>query len=158
MMERELEYVYNFTSALANTSRTIAFRNTVELEKPASYEDVVAYYDCDQRPMFLNSADPRQFLEKWVYQYLRYPEEAVMNGIQGTVQVNFIVGKDGKIRDVNVTKGVDPLLDAEAVRVISASPKWRPGRLRGEKVNTSMTIPVEFRLAKKGEKKRFGIR
>ena len=158
MMEKELEYIYNFVLELANTDRSITFRNEPAPVKADNMDDVVAYFDCDYRPMFLNSADPRQFLEKWVYQYLRYPEEAVMNGIQGTVQVNFIVGKDGKIRDVNVTKGVDPLLDAEAVRVISASPKWRPGRLRGEKVNTSMTIPVEFRLAKKGEKKRFGIR
>ena len=158
MMEKELEYIYNFVLELANTDRSITFRNEPAPVKADNMDDVVAYFDCDYRPMFLNSADPRQFLEKWVYQYLRYPEEAVMNGIQGTVQVNFIVGKDGKIRDVNVTKSVDPLLDAEAVRVISASPKWRPGRLRGEKVNTSMTIPVEFRLAKKGEKKHFGIR
>ena len=158
MMERELEYVYNFTSALANTSRTIAFRNTVELEKPASYDDVVAYYDCDQRPMFLNSADPGQFLEKWVYQYLKYPRQAVEEGIQGTVHVNFIIDKDGKVTDVKVARSVDPLLDEEAVKVISASPKWRPGRLRGQKVRTSMTIPVEFRLEKKSVRPKFGIR
>lgn len=158
MMERELEYIYNFVLETANTDRDITFRNASEIEDSEKSEDVVAYYDCDYRPMFLNSADPRQFLEKWVYQYLRYPPEAVQDGIQGTVQVNFIIGKDGKVRDVKVSKSVDPLLDAEAVRVVSASPKWRPGRLRGEKVNTSMTIPVEFRLERKGEKRRFGIR
>ncbi len=158
MMERELEYIYGFVLEIANTDRNITFRDEPVVEKRQNSEDVVAYYDCDYRPMFLNSADPRQFLEKWVYQYLRYPEEAVLNGIQGTVQVNFIIDKDGKVRDVNVAKSVDPLLDAEAVRVVSASPKWRPGRLRGEKVNTSMTIPIEFRLEKKSERKRFGIR
>ena len=159
MMERELEYVYNFVLELANTDRDLAFRNEpVAEKKDRTSEGVVAYYDCDQRPMFLNSADPRQFLEKWVYQYLRYPPEAVENGIQGTVQVNFVIDKDGKVRDVKVAKSVDPLLDEEAVRVVSASPKWRPGRLRGEKVSTSMTIPVEFRLARKTDRKRFGIR
>lgn len=159
MMERELEYVYNFVLELANTDRDLAFRNEpVAEKKDRTSEGVVAYYDCDQRPMFLNSADPRQFLEKWVYQYLRYPPEAVENGIQGTVQVNFVIDKDGKVRDVKVAKSVDPLLDEEAVRVVSASPKWRPGRLRGEKVSTSMTIPVEFRLARKTERRRFGIR
>lgn len=159
MMERELEYVYNFVLELANTDRDLAFRNEpVEEKKDRTSEGVVAYYDCDQRPMFLNSADPRQFLEKWVYQYLRYPPEAVENGIQGTVQVNFVIDKDGKVRDVKVAKSVDPLLDEEAVRVVSASPKWRPGRLRGEKVSTSMTIPVEFRLARKTDRRRFGIR
>lgn len=157
MMERELEYVYNFVLELANTDREITFRNAPTQVRTQGAEDVVAYYDCDQRPMFLNSTDPRQFLEKWVYQYLRYPEEAVMNGIQGTVQVNFIIGKDGKVRDVSIAKSVDPSLDNEALRVVSASPKWRPGRLRGEKVATSMTVPVEFRLEKKTERRRFGI-
>ena len=157
MMERELEYVYNFVLELANTDREITFRNAPAQVRTQGAEDVVAYYDCDQRPMFLNSTDPRQFLEKWVYQYLRYPEEAVMNGIQGTVQVNFIIGKDGKVRDVSIAKSVDPSLDNEALRVVSASPKWRPGRLRGEKVATSMTVPVEFRLEKKTERRRFGI-
>ena len=157
MMERELEYVYNFVLELANTDREITFRNAPAQVRTQGAEDVVAYYDCDQRPMFLNSTDPRQFLEKWVYQYLRYPEEAVMNGIQGTVQVNFIIGKDGKVRDVSIAKSVDPSLDNEALRVVIASPKWRPGRLRGEKVATSMTVPVEFRLEKKTERRRFGI-
>ena len=157
MMERELEYVYNFVLELANTDREITFRNAPAQVRTQGTEDVVAYYDCDQRPMFLNSTDPRQFLEKWVYQYLRYPEEAVMNGIQGTVQVNFIIGKDGKVRDVSIAKSVDPSLDNEALRVVIASPKWRPGRLRGEKVATSMTVPVEFRLEKKTERRRFGI-
>lgn len=157
MMERELEYIYNFILELANTDRDITFRDEPVPEKKSGHEDVIPYYDCDQRPMFLNSSDPRQFMEKWVYQYLRYPEDAVMNGIQGTVQVNFIIDKDGKVRDVTVAKSVDPLLDNEALRVVSASPKWRPGRLRGEKVAVSMTIPVEFRLEKKTERRKFGI-
>ena len=72
--------------------------------------------------MFLNSADPRQFLEKWVYQYLKYPQEAVRDGIQGRVMVEFVINKDGKVSDVRVVKGVSPELDAEAVKVVSASP------------------------------------
>ena len=108
--------------------------------------------------MFLNSTDPRQFLEKWVYQYLKYPESAILEGIQGRVIVEFIIGTDGKVSDVRVTRGVSPELDAEAVKVVSASPKWRPGRLKGNKVRTSMTIPVEFRLERKGGKASFGIK
>ena len=123
MMERELEYIYGFVLELANTGRKIAFWKEEGKPSAEMSDDVVPYYDCDQRPMFLNSTDPRQFLEKWVYQYLRYPPEAVMNGIQGTVQVNFIIDKDGKVRDVRVAKSVDPLLDEEAVRVVSASPR-----------------------------------
>lgn len=156
-LERELEYLYNFTLAVANTDIKLAFRSDKVPSRGPSYDDVVSYYDCDYRPAFLNSTDPAQFLEKWVYQYLKYPESAVRNGIQGKVMVDFIVGKDGKVTDVRVVRGVDPELDEEAVRVVSASPKWKPGRVNGVKVRTSMTIPVEFRLTKKG-KGNFGFK
>lgn len=156
-LERELEYLYNFTLAVANTNIKLAFRSDKVPSRGPSYDDVVSYYDCDYRPAFLNSTDPAQFLEKWVYQYLKYPESAVRNGIQGRVMVDFIIGKDGKVTDVRVVRGVDPELDEEAVRVVSASPKWKPGRVNGVKVRTSMTIPVEFRLTKKG-KSNFGFK
>lgn len=158
MMEKELEYIYNYLLALANVGSKPLFRPDGSLSKNSPYDDVVAYYDCDQRPMFLNSTDPRQFLEKWVYQYLKYPESAILEGIQGRVIIEFIIGTDGKVSDVRVTRGVSPELDAEAVKVVSASPKWRPGRLKGNKVRTSMTIPVEFRLERKGGKASFGIK
>ncbi len=158
MMEKELEYIYNYLLALANVGSKPLFRPDGSLSKNSPYDDVVAYYDCDQRPMFLNSTDPRQFLEKWVYQYLKYPESAILEGIQGRVIVEFIIGTDGKVSDVRVTRGVSPELDAEAVKVVSASPKWKPGRLKGNKVRTSMTIPVEFRLERKGGKASFGIK
>lgn len=157
-MERELEYIYNFLLALSNASQAPSFRpDAMDVERP-SYDDVVAYHDCDYKPAFLNSTDPRQFLEKWVYQYLKYPESAVKNGEQGRVLVEFIINKDGKVSDVKVLKGVSDVLDAEAVKVISASPKWKPGRLKGSKVRTSVTIPVEFRLEKKTGRPDFGIR
>lgn len=156
-LECELEYLYNFTLAVANTDIKLAFRSDKVPSRGPSYDDVVSYYDCDYRPAFLNSTDPAQFLEKWVYQYLKYPESAVRNGIQGKVMVDFIIGKDGKVTDVRVVRGVDPELDEEAVRVVSASPKWKPGRVNGVKVRTSMTIPVEFRLTKKG-KGNFGFK
>ena len=157
-MERELEYIYNATMTLAGQNGTVAFRpDAVAKKKKDAKNDVVSYADCDIRPMFLNSADPKQFLEKWVYQYLKYPQDAVRDGIQGRVMVEFVIGIDGKVTDVKVVKSVSPELDAEAVKVVSASPKWRPARLKGEKVRCSMTIPVEFRLEKKG-KASFGIK
>ena len=81
-----------------------------------------------------------------------------MEGIQGRVMVEFIVEKDGKLSDVHVVKGVSEELDAEAVKVVAASPKWKPARLNGEKVRCSMTIPVEFRLERKTGKPNFGIK
>lgn len=157
-MERELEYIYNCTLAMANSEGGFSFRPSDAPARNRIYDDVVSYNDCDQKPMFLNTADPRAFLQKWVYQYLRYPEDALMDGTQGRVMVDFVIEKDGKVTDVRVVKGVSPELDAEAVKVVSASPKWKPGKVAGEKVRVSMTIPVEFRLEKKDGKASFGIK
>ena len=71
--------------------------------------------------------------------------------------VDFIIEKDGKLTNARVTKGVSEEIDAEALKVVMASPKWKPGRVNGDKVRTSMSIPVEFRLEKKG-KSSFGIK
>lgn len=158
MMERETEYIYNYLLALANLNDAPSFRSEGNGSKGPSFDDVVGYYDCDQRPQFLNSTDPAQFLEKWVYQYIRYPESSVLKGEQGKVMVEFIIEKDGKVTNVRVAKGVSDALDAEAVKVIEASPKWKPGRIKGEKVRTMITIPVEFRLEKKTSKGSFGIK
>lgn len=157
-MERELEYIYNYTLALANMSSAPSFRQVETSLKGPSYADVVSYNECDQVPLFLNSSDPRKFLSEWVYQYIKYPESAVLEGIQGRVMVDFIIEKDGKVTNVKVSKSVSEELDAEAVKVVAASPKWKAGRVNGNKVRTSMSIPVEFRLEKKGSKPSFGIR
>lgn len=157
-MERELEYIYNYVETLANLPSAPKFRPETSTGRGPAFDDVVAYYDCDQRPTFLNSADPAQFMERWVYQYLKYPETAVVQGIQGRVMVEFIIDKDGKVTNVRVVKGVSDELDAEAVKVISASPKWKPGRVKGEKVRTSITVPVEFKLEKKTSKGNLGIK
>lgn len=155
-MERELEYVYNYSVALINGPKPIFNPSDLtSLTKAKDKDKVVPYYDCDYRPSFLGSRDPRVFLEKWVYTYMKYPKEAVKNGIQGRVLVDFVIDEKGKVRDVKVLKGVDPLLDAEAVRIISASPDWKPGWLMGKKVKSRMSLYVEFRLEKKGS---FGLK
>lgn len=145
-MERMCEYLRNFTVALA---RGAAPSFLPQEEKRDGLKDAVPYYECDVRPAFLGSSDPSVFLGKWVYVYLKYPAEAVRQGIQGKVLVDFVIDRDGKVRDVRVLRGVHPLLDAEAVRVISASPDWRPARLRGKKVRSEISLAVEFRLEKK---------
>jgi TonB family protein len=157
-MERELEYIYNFTLNLANQQVAPLFRNAEVPARDPSYDDVVSYHDCDIPPMFLNSTDPGKFLKEWVYKYIKYPEVAIRDGVQGRVMVDFIIDKDGKVTDVRVLRSVSEELDAEAVKVVSASPKWKPGRMNGNKVRTSMTIPVEFRLEKNTGKASFGIR
>ena len=153
-MERELEYIYTYTVALCNGIRPLFRQDSGKA--PAPVDGAVSWNDVDIKPIFLTSNDPSFFLEKWVYQYLKYPKYAVENGIQGRVYVDFVVDESGNVKDVKVSRSVHTALDEEAVRVVSASPKWKPGRHRGKKVKVAMTVPVDFRL-EKNTKSAFGI-
>jgi protein TonB len=80
----------------------------------------------------------------WVQNRTIYPKAAVDKKIRGKVYLTFIVEKDGSVSNVTVVKGVDPLLDDEAVKAISESPKWTPGLQRGEPVRVRYSIPLNF--------------
>jgi len=85
-------------------------------------------------------------LFEYLNKNMRYPAVARDNGISGKVIVQFVVEKDGSIKDVEVARSVDPYLDKEAVRVIQAMPKWKPGKQRNNPVRVKFTVPVTFRL------------
>lgn len=153
-MEKELEYIYSFVQRLANGPRPL-FRESSASSAAKPAVGVYAYSDVDIKPMFLNSPDPAAFMERWVYQYLKYPRYAQENGIQGRVLVDFMIDEKGEVRDVKIARGVHESLDEEALRVVSASPKWRPGRHRGKKCKVALTIAVDFKLSK--SKGKFGI-
>jgi protein TonB len=80
----------------------------------------------------------------WVQKRATYPQIAQDNGIQGTVRLTFVIERDGSISNVKVVKGVDKLLDDEAVRAIESSPKWSPGLQRGRPVRVRFYIPLVF--------------
>ena len=83
---------------------------------------------------------------KFLSKNIKYPVEAHKNGIQGRVIVSFVITDEGDIEEPVVLRGVDPLLDAEALRLIKMMPKWKPGKQRGKAVNVKFTLPVQFRL------------
>ena len=85
---------------------------------------------------------------KFLADHVAYPKEAAEKKIQGRVIVQFVVMKDGSITNARVIRSVDPLLDAEALRVIGLMPKWKPGTQRGQAVNVKFTMPITFRLNK----------
>jgi len=155
-MERELEYIYSFTRHLANLDDAPAFSPDKVQKKDIGDKDY-PYYECDEKPTFLGHADPKFFLTNWVYEYLKYPEAAVERGVQGQVQVKFYIDKDGNVTDAVVTKSVDTLLDEEALKVVNASPKWKCGKVKGVKVRSYMTIPIDFKLEKKSSR-RIGLK
>lgn len=85
-------------------------------------------------------------LYKYIAYSVKYPIEAMENGIQGRVFVAFVIEKDGSISSVKVLRPVNPLLDAEAVRVVASMPKWIPGTQDSKPVRVSFTVPISFSL------------
>lgn len=83
---------------------------------------------------------------KYLMENIKYPEQAMKEGIQGRVTVRFIVEKDGSISDVRPVLSVHPLLNKEAVRVVKSMPKWSPGKHNGKPVRVRFNVPVMFKL------------
>lgn len=109
----------------------------------AGQENSTKIFDfVEQPPVFPGGGDAAVL--KWIHSHLRYPQEALENGIQGTVLLRFVVTKTGSVDDVQILKHVDPLLDREAVRVVKELPKFNPGRQSGKPVNTWFQVPVRF--------------
>ena len=85
-------------------------------------------------------------INEFISKTLQYPVIAQENGIQGKVVCSFIINQDGSVTDAEVIGGVDPSLDKEALRIVSAMPKWTPGTQRGKAVRVKYTMPVTFTL------------
>jgi TonB family protein len=102
------------------------------------------YVAVEELPEFIGGG--RDAMKSWISQNLRYPGEAYSKKVTGTVNVGFMVNSAGKIKDVQVISPVHPLLDAEAKRVISSMPDWKPGTQHGTPVPVQMKVQVEFNL------------
>ena len=152
-MEKLVEYVYSMAEVLANREERIRCATQVKGSgSKDGKETVYTQATVDKRATFLHG-DEGQFLNRWVYDYIKYPDSAIRNGIEGRVIAEFIVGSDGKVRDVEIVRGLDDEIDAQVVKVIMASPKWKPAILRGKEVSVRVSVPVEFKLSKSGSLK-----
>ena len=109
-----------------------------------SVPDSVVFLVVEEMPDFPGGM---KALMDYLSENVKYPAEAHAIGAQGRVIVSFTVKKDGSIADTKVERSVNPYLDKEAMRVIAAMPKWKPGKQRGEAVNVKFTVPVAFRLS-----------
>jgi protein TonB len=107
-------------------------------------DEVLDYVAIEEKPTFMGK-DYNEF-SRYIGRNLKYPEKLAEIGIQGMVLISFIVDVDGSVTNVRVVRGVDPLLDQEAVRVVSSSPKWEPGRQRYKPTKVSFNFPIYFRL------------
>jgi protein TonB len=115
-----------------------------ETEEEDIVEEDIPFAVVEEKPKFMGG-DENEFT-RWVFQNLSYPDIAKENRIQGRVMVSFRVTADGNVTEVKVLRGVDSSLDKEAVRIISMSPRWSPGRQRNKPVPVRYIFPVTFKL------------
>ena len=128
----------------------------IEFPEPGDPYDlpvIDAPIDTDDAPLIFAEQMPEfpggtASLNKWLSRNINYPETAVNLGLHGRVYLNFVVDKNGSISDIKVTRGVDEILDKEAIRVISEMPKWKPGRQNGQPVKVAYNIYISFQLNK----------
>ena len=144
IVDENIELENNIINLEDDASLGVEIQDYVEVVEEVVEEEAIPFQLVEEKPSF-NGGDANMF-SKWVNERLVYPEIAKENGVQGRVTLQFTVEKDGRVTKVMVLRGVDPSLDKEAVRVVSMSPKWKPGKQRDRAVPVTYTFPVIFQL------------
>ena len=117
--------------------------NYVPTEVSRKLQGTAVFEVVEEMPEFPGGVDA---MMEYLQKELRYPESAKEKGIQGRVTVQFIIDKEGNVTNSKVTRSVDKDMDAEAIRLVKAMPKWKPGMQKGKAVAVKYTVPVVFRL------------
>jgi TonB family protein len=123
----------------------IMYKDSIIIVNPKPYQktDNNPFIVVEEMPEFPGGTDA---MVAWITSNLKYPAEALKRKITGKVYVNFAVSSKGKVKNVVVSKSANPLLNAEAIRVISSMPDWKPGTQGGKSVEVQIKVPVEFKL------------
>ena len=125
-----------------NTEDVVVDTTKPTMDSSSDYTDKV-YDVAEVMPSYPGGQDA---LYTFLSNNINYPEEAATNGVQGRVQLTFIVEKDGSISNVEVVNSIDPSLDRESIRVVKLMKHWIPGKQNGEPVRVKYTLPITFRL------------
>lgn len=145
IVEDDIKVDDNFMSLEDDANLGVEIMDYVEeVKEEVVEEEAIPFQLVEEKPSF-NGGDANEF-SKWVNSKLQYPEIAKENGVQGRVTLQFTVNPDGSVSNVKVLRGVDSSLNKEAVRVVSMSPKWKPGKQRDRAVKVTYTFPVIFQL------------
>jgi len=132
----------------------VEIEKELEIEETETDEDEIVEIEEDDEEFFMVVENMPEFpggdlgLMKFIQKNVKYPAIAKEYNITGKVYVSFIVDKQGKVTNVKIVRGVDKNLDAEALRVVSLLPKYKPGKQRGKSVRVMFTIPINFTLIK----------
>lgn len=141
MVEKYGDLAKNGVIMIALKKESAVAQKTSEVEIEDKWDDV--FNIVEDMPEFPGGEEA---LRRYIARNVSYPDYAKKNGIQGKVYVSFVVEKDGSVGRSKVVRGVAPSLDAEALRVMKESPKWTPGKQRGQAVAVSYTVPINFAL------------
>ncbi|MBN1252665.1 MAG: energy transducer TonB [Bacteroidales bacterium] len=115
----------------------------VEIKEEEEEEEAQIFFIVEKMPEFPGG---ELGLRKYISTHVNYPNIARENGIEGRIYVRFCVTSTGNVEKVSIARGVDPILDKEALRVVKELPKWKAGEQRGKKVNVWYTVPINFQL------------
>ena len=127
-----LAVLFAWTAATAQNDKTVPQDDQSEI-----------FVVVEQDPEFPGGM---QALIQYLGSNIKYPQKAMEDGIQGTVYVTFVVEKDGQVNNVKVIRKLGGGCDEEAVRVVEAMPKWKPGKQRGKAVRVQYNLPIKFQL------------
>jgi TonB family protein len=132
-------------------TETVPLLTVEEATVSLGYKDTTPVYDDKDKIHYIVEVMPEfpggvEAMYKWIFEHLKYPEEAVKNKVQGRVFVQFVVEKDGTITQAEVKRSPNDLLSEEALRVVKLMPKWEPGKVGGKPVRTVFNLPIFFRL------------
>lgn len=126
--------------SIFNNDEPIEF--VVPAPEPAVEDEI--FLVAETMPSFMDGTI--ETFRAWVMQNVKFPQIAADNNIQGRVVLSFVIDKDGRLTDIEVLQSPDRSLSEEAIRVLSKSPKWSPGKQRNQTVRVKYTLPVEFRM------------
>lgn len=143
-----LEVVTNDTKITTDVDFAEFDENTEVIQQVEVKEEVIEddqpFLIAETMPSF-QGGDLNKF-RAWVQQNIRFPQIALENGIRGRVVLSFVIEKDGRLTNIQVLQSPDRSLSDEAIRVLSKSPKWSPGKQRNQVVRVKYTLPVDFRV------------
>ena len=122
---------------------TIQAQVVIEDNAVVNEDESQIFVFVEEYPEFPNGEEN---LYKYLGSNIKYPHDALENGIQGTVVVKFVVEKDGSISNVKAVRKIGGGCDEEAVRVVKRMPRWKPGKQSGKPVRTEFTLPIQFKL------------
>jgi TonB family protein len=144
MLKLKIALLLFFVGFTVSKASSLDLENHFESNSFQTEQPDTTIYTITEVPAVFPGGDMARV--QYLFQNLEYPEEAMEQGVQGTVFVSFVVEIDGSITNAKIIRGLSSEIDEEVLRLVNNMPKWAPGRIKGQKVRTIFRMPVRFAL------------